>query len=123
MSQTSARKVNKSESPKDIVGAISHIKKNLFTSVFLKIFLNPSFATPMPRIAATFNCTSEVGMPLTRDAVKRREAEIKAITTASILPNRKISLPVFFTILCPNNELPIAKHGDTMRVANIRIWT
>ena len=67
------------------------ITKNLLTSVFLKIFLKPSLATPIPNIAPTFNCTKEVGMPLNNEADKSREAERKAIITASKRPNSTIS--------------------------------
>ena len=47
-----------------IVGEIIHIRKNFLTSVFLKIFFEPNLATPIPKIAATFNWTRDVGIPL-----------------------------------------------------------
>ena len=104
------------QSKNEIVGAIIHIMKNFFTSVFLKIFFGPSLATPIPRIAATFNCTNEVGIPLVTEASRSNVAETKAIIPASNLPNNTISLPVLFRILSPKIELPIAKLGATIKV-------
>ena len=103
------------------IGAISHTIKNLRTSVFLKMFLVPNLATPIPSIAPTLSCTKEVGIPLNNDAPNSSDAEIKAIITASTLPKRNNSLPVFRNILSPNIELPIPKLGATTIVAIIII--
>ena len=78
----------------EIIGAIIHIPKKRLTCVFLKIFLCPILATPIPNIAATFTCTKEVGIPLNTDANNNKLPDIKAIITASNLPNKTISLPV-----------------------------
>ena len=51
----SARKVINRHKMNAIVGEIIHIRKNFLTSVFLKIFFEPNLATPIPKIAATFN--------------------------------------------------------------------
>jgi len=95
----SASSTNTNDNTNAITDARIHIKKNFFTSVLLNIFLGPSFATPIPNIAATFNCTNDVGIPLVSDANSSRLAEIKAIIPASNFPNRMISLPVFRQIL------------------------
>ena len=112
----SAKNINNKHRENEMVGAIIHIRKNFFTSVFLKIFFGPSLATPIPRIAATFNCTNDVGMPFVTEASKSKEAETKAIIPASNFPNKTISLPVLFRILSPKIELPIAKLGATISV-------
>ena len=64
----SARKTSNKVRLNAIIGAIIHIKKNLLTLVFLKIFLVPNLATPIPNIAATFNCTNDVGIPCVIEA-------------------------------------------------------
>lgn len=119
----SAKKVNKRDNENAITGAIIHIRKNFLTSVFLKIFLAPSFATPIPKIAATFNCTSDEGIPLVKEANNNKLADTNAIIAASNFPNRTISFPVFCKILCPKSELPIPKLGATIRVEMIMINT
>ena len=79
----SAKYINKRDNKNEITGATSHIIKNLLTEVFLKIFLKPSFATPIPIIAPTFNCTSEVGMPFVNDANKSKLAETNRLIQTS----------------------------------------
>ena len=101
------------------MGDISHMIKNLLTCVFLKIFFVPNLATPIPSMAATFNCTRDVGIPLVKDANNNRLADTNPMITASNRPNNTISFPVFFTILYPNIELPIPKLGATIKVDNI----
>ena len=96
-------------------------KKNRLTSVFLKIFLVMSFATPIPNIAATFNWTNEAGIPIVSDANIKKLAGTKAIITASNLPYNIISFSVFFTIIWTKIELPIPKLGATIKVDNIII--
>ena len=113
--------MSNSDKKKEIIGAIIHIVKKRFTCVFLNIFLCPILATPIPNIAATFTCTKEVGIPLMSDARSSKLPDIKAIITASNLPKRIISLPVFFNILCPKSDAPIPKQGATIRVASISI--
>ena len=105
----------------EIIGAIIHIPKKRLTCVFLKIFLCPILATPIPNIAATFTCTKEVGIPLNTDANNNKLPDIKAIITASNLPNKTISLPVLRNILCPKSDAPIPKQGATISVASISI--
>ena len=103
------------------MGAIIHIAKNRFTCVLRTMFLVPILATPIPKMAATLTCTREVGIPFSTDASRSRLPDMKAIITASNLPNSMISLPVFFNILCPNSDEPMPKQGATMRVASISI--
>lgn len=117
----SAKYVRNNDNENAIIGAITHIKKNFLTAVFLKMFLAPNFATPIPKIAATFNWTNEEGIPFVIEANSNKLADTKAIITASNFPNNTISFPVFFTILCPKIELPIPKLGATIRVDNIII--
>lgn len=95
------------------------MKKNLFTAVFLKMFFEPSFATPNPMMPATFNCTRDEGMPLVTEASINKLAVTNAIKMASNFPNKIISFPVFCKIFCPNIELPRPKLGATTKVANI----
>jgi len=94
----SAMNISRIDSVKATSGAIIHITKNLRTSVFLKMCLGPSFATPIPKIAATFTWTNEVGIPFVSDANSNKLADTKAMITASNFPNRTISLPVFSSI-------------------------
>ena len=72
-------------------------------------------------MAATFSWTNEEGIPFVIDANSNKLDDTKAIIAASNLPNKTISFPVFFTILCPKIELPIPKLGAIIKVANIII--
>jgi hypothetical protein len=119
MAYLSARYTRNNDKEKAIIGANIHIKKNLITSVFLRIFFAPNLAIPIPIIAATLSCTNEVGIPFSREAIKSNEADIKAIIAASILPKSIISFPVFLRILLPNIELPMPKHGAIISIEKL----
>jgi hypothetical protein len=77
-------------------GAINQTIKNLFTEVFLRIFLNPNLATPIPIMEAVFTCTREEGIPLLMEARSNKLAVINDMTMASIGPKREIPFPVCF---------------------------
>lgn len=91
-----------------MAGAITHIIKKRFTSVFLKIFLAPRRATPMPMIAPAFNCTNDVGIPLVTDA-KSKSVAVTNEMMASKGPKRNKPFPVLFSVLRPSSDAPMAK--------------
>ncbi|MBA7516570.1 hypothetical protein ES705_08618 [subsurface metagenome] len=80
------------------------------------ISFKPTLKIPNPMIAAVFNCTSEVGIPLVIDANSNKLAVTIEIRVAPKEPKSIIPFPVVSIIFKPKIELPIPKQGATNKV-------
>ena len=79
-------------------------------------------------MAREFSCTSEVGIPFVKEAIRSSEAVIMDTVFASMGVKLVIPLPAALTTLYPNIELPIPKKGAIISVAKIminciRLWS
>ena len=95
----SARYVKNMDVINEKMGAINQTIKNLLMEVFLKMFLYPNLATPIPIMDVVLTCTREEGIPLIMEARSNKLAVINDIMIASIGPNKKIPFPVCLTNL------------------------
>lgn len=79
------------------MGAIAQMTQNRLTVLFPKVIFPPSLCTLIAIMAKEFSCTKEVGIPLVKEANKRRDAVMMETVLASIGVRLVIPLPAAFT--------------------------